>query len=88
MKGANEKNQAGFGEADVKQEAESFTGSKRASSTRPDLCFKSYRRDPLARLIIDRLKLKPYQFTLVMLGMTALLYGQTAQLIWLPTSGS
>ena len=74
MNGANDKNQAGFGEADVKQEAESFTGTKRAGSTRQDLCFKSYRRDPLARLIIDRLKLKPYQFALVMLGTKALFY--------------
>jgi len=80
MNGANEKNQTGFGEADVKQEVESFTGPKRAGSTQPDLCFKSYRRDPLARLIIDHLKLKPYQFVLVMLGTTALLYGLTAAL--------
>lgn len=45
-----------------------------------NLFFKSYRSDPLARLIIDRLRLAPYQFALAIVGVTIFLYALTAAL--------
>jgi hypothetical protein len=56
-------------------EVQSGRESGRSGSRRADLSFKSYQGDPLARLIIDRLRLTPFRFALVMVGVTILLYG-------------
>lgn len=81
MDGANNKNQDSFGQLDAEDEVKSSTGPKVASSCLTDLRFKSYQRDPLARLIIDRLRLTPFRFALVMVGATALFYALAAALI-------
>lgn len=57
-----DKNQVSFGSLDAKDEVKPCIQPKGTGNCHPDLCFKSYRRDPLARLITDRLGLTPLQF--------------------------
>lgn len=81
MDGANNKNQDSFDQFDAEDEVKSSTEPKRANSCLTDLRFKSYRRDPIAQLIIDRLRLTPFRFALVMVGVTVLFYALAAALI-------
>ena len=61
------------GEIDDGQTEPAVTGNRV-----PDLRFNSYQGDPVARLVIDRFRLTPFKFALVMLGVTTLIYGLAA----------